>query len=70
MKTSGKGVARAVVRGTEREGWRKKGDGSRWLLCAETEGGNGEKGPRCDVRLTERGGIRYNALERGGSGSR
>jgi hypothetical protein len=45
-RKSGKGGVRAAVRGIERGGRRKKGDGTRWLLCAWTEGGNeGERGP-------------------------
>jgi hypothetical protein len=65
-RTSGKGGAQAAARGTERGGRRKKGDGARWLLCAGTEGKNGEKGPGCDEQLSERGGVQYSALERWG----
>jgi hypothetical protein len=37
-RTSGKGGAQAAVRGTERGGRRKKGDGAWCLLCAGIEG--------------------------------
>jgi hypothetical protein len=46
MRTSGKGGARAAVRGTEHRGWRKKGGDARWLLCVRTEGGKwGRRSP-------------------------
>jgi hypothetical protein len=45
-RTSGKGGAWAVAKGTEHGGRRKKGDGASWLLCAGIEGRNGGEGAR------------------------
>jgi hypothetical protein len=45
-RTSGKGGARAVARGTEHGGRGKKGDNTGWLLCTGIEGGKwGRRGP-------------------------
>jgi hypothetical protein len=54
MRTSGKGGARAVARGTVHEGQRKKVDDAQWLLCVETKGKNGEEGAGRDAQLRER----------------